>query len=835
MRIGLDFRLLSAGNLTLHRGTGRYTQRQLREVLRLGPGHEFVLFCREDADFGALLPEIAAAPNVSIALLPPLAGRGDAGNTELNRPGDVLRGTDELERAIHAQRVDVFHLTIPCRLDDLVPLALDLPLVATHYDLIPRLFPGHYLRDPNLRDLYERALDLVRRADRVLAISRHVRREAIVHLGVPAERIRVAWPVADPVFRPLATSEREDLLAPSRRRLRVPDGYLLTVSHVHHAKNLRTLFDAYRLLPQAVRQSQPLVLACELGPADEAAVRGWARERGIEADLRLTGFVPDEELAALYCGATLYVHPSRYEGFGLPVLEAMRCGTAVVAGNLSSLPEVAGDAGVLFDPEDPAELARTVEELLRDPAGRKELGERGLARAGSFRAEDLGRETLAAYEEAVQEWTKRPRRGVRLALWTPVPPQESGIADYSLELLREIVRWADVELFVDDGVLPDPEVTRLATARVFSSFAWSHRRRPFDAVLVQLGASLFHLYMKEALRLRDDPAPPRIVTLHDLTWGALLYREAALEGRLEAFRTIADAEGNAGGEIALAEYDAIACGDPGEMPARLEELFNRHPLLKGVVEASRALIVHMPRAAADLQARYPAARVFDFAMGVEDPRLSLAYTGWNDLRSRLGISGDAFVVGSFGAAHPVKRLEAAVRALGRLAAGLPEADPHLVIVGGFADRAYRRRLLALAAELGLAERVRLLGRSSRRDFELALLASDAVVNLRYPFRGQMSATLMRALAAGRPVVVTDVPEWRHLPESFCLRVAANAEEVETLAGHLLALARDPARRRALGEDARRFWEEHATPARMAGNYRRVLEEVLDRQIEEPGR
>lgn len=828
MRIGLDFRLLSAGDLTLHRGTGRYTQRQLREVLRLAPGHEFVLFCREDSDFGALLPEIAAAPNVSIALLPPLEGRGRA---QLNRPEDVLRGMDELERAIHAQRVDVFHLTIPCQLGDLVPFPFDLPLVATHYDLIPRLFPGHYLREPSLRDLYERALGLIRRADRVLAISHHVRREATVHLGVPGDRIRVAWPAADPVFRPLAASKREDLLAPLRQRLGVPDGYLLTVSHVHHAKNLRTLFDAYRLLPQAVRRSLPLVLACQLGPADEAAVLGWAKERGIEADLRLTGFVPDEELAALYCGATLYVHPSRYEGFGLPVLEAMRCGAAVVAGNLSSLPEVVGDAGVLFDPEDPAELARAVEELVRDPTGRRELGERGVARAGSFRAEDLGRETLAAYEEAVKERAKRPRRSVRLALWTPVPPQESGIADYSLELLREVVRWADVEVFVDDGVLPDPEVTRLAAAHVFSSFAWRHRRRPFDAVLVQLGTSLFHLYMKETLRLRDDPKLPRIVTLHDLTWGALLYREAALEACLEPFRRTAAGEG----ETALAEYDAIASGDPRELPARLEDFFNRHRLLEGVVEASRALIVHMPRAAADLAARYPAARVFGFEMGVEDPRLSLDYTGWNDLRPRLGISGDAFVVGSFGAADPVKRLEAAVRALGRLAAELPESDPHLVIVGGFADRAYRHRLQALAAELGLEKRVRLLGRSSLRDFELALLASDVVVNLRYPFRGQMSATLMRALAAGRPVVVTDLPEWRHLPESFCLRVAADAEEVETLAGHLLALARDSASRRALGEAAHRFWEEHATPARMAGNYRRVLGEVLDRQIEEPGK
>jgi glycosyltransferase involved in cell wall biosynthesis len=828
MRIGIDFRLLSAGGLTIHRGTGRYTQQQVREVLRLGAGHDLVLFCREDADFAALLPEIAASPRVSFATLPPLAGRPWH---ELNRPEDVLRATEELQRAIEAQALDVFHLTIPCHLEDLVALRLDGPVVATHYDLIPLLYPHHYLTEPAVRQLYDRALGLIRRADRVVAISRHVQREASAWLGLPAERIRVARPVADPVFRPLPEAERERLLAPLRRRLGLAEGFVLTVSHLHHAKNLWGLLSAWKLLPAAARREMPLVLACQLGPADVARVETWARELGIEADLRRTGLVTDEELAALYNAATLYVHPSRYEGFGLPVLEAMRCGAAVVAGNATSLPEVVGEAGVLFDPEDPAALARAIEELRTDAARRRELGEFAQERAAGFRAEDLGRETLAAYEEAAHAGRERPlsSKTVRLAVWTPVPPQESGIADYSLELLREVTRWADVEVFVDDGVLPDVEIAGLAPVRLFTAAARRHRCAPFDAALVQLGASFFHLYMKDALE--GVSGIPVILTLHDLTWGALLHREATLLGEEEEFeRALAASEG----EAAAAEHAALMTGDPDDLPARVEGFLNRHLLLGGPVKASAAQIVHMPRAAADLKDRYAGARVFEFPMGVEDPRLSLAYTGWNDFRPRFGIPPGAFVAGTFGVAHPVKRLDTAVLALERLAADLPESDPILLIVGAFADPSYRRRLEDLAAELGMADRVRCLGRTSRRDFELALLACDAVVNLRYPFRHQMSATLMRAVAAGLPVVITDVPEWSHFPDSFCLRVAPDRAEVETLAGHLLALARDPARRRVMGEAARRFWEEQATPARMADGYRRVLSEVLGRRIEEHG-
>ncbi len=426
---------------------------------------------------------------------------------------------------------------------------------------------------------------------------------------------------------------------------------------------------------------------------------------------------------------------------------------------------------------------------------------------------------------------ERPVRPLRLALWTPVPPQESGISDYSMELVRELVRHAEVEVFVDDGFLPGPEVAELAPVHVFTAFNWRDRRRPFAASLYQLGASYFHLFMDEALR--RPQAPPVLVTLHDLTWGALLHREAVLWGNEDEFRrALAVSER----EDAATAYAALREGDPASLPETLsmreEDFLNRHLLLADVIAASRAQIVHLPRAAAELAERYPGARVYEFAMGVEDPRRSLPPSRDlrdNDLRRRLGIAEGAFLIGTFGVADPVKRLDAVVQALARLAAELPEADPVLLIVGGFHDPAYRELLERLAAELGLGfgkiGRVRVLGRTSQRDFDLALLACDVVVNLRYPFRHQMSATLMRALAAGRPVVITDVPSWDHFPASFCLRVAPDSAEAETLARHLLDLARDPPRRQAMGDAARRFWEEEATPARMAEGYRRVLSEL----------
>jgi len=818
MRIGIDFRLLSGGALTVHRGMGRYSRQQLREVLRLGSSHQFVLFCREDAEISALPPE-AFAPNVDIAWLPPLSWARRAWEP----PDAVLRLTEELQRIIDAQQVDVFHLTTPCDLDDFIPSSLDGPLVANHYDLIPAVYPRHYYREPERRALYERALRTVRDADRLVAISHHSAREATAFLAVPSARIRVAYPIADPCFRPLPEAERERILGPLRERLDLPGGFFLSVSHLHHAKNLRGLLDAWRLVPVEARRESPLVLACELNPADLAIVRGWAAERGIADSVLLTGFLADEELAALYGAATAYVHPSRNEGFGLPVLEAMRCGAAVAAAAAGSLPEVVGEAGVLFDPEDPAAITRALEALRLDPGRRRELGVKAVERAAGFRAEDLGSETLAAYEDAAA--VERPRRSLRLALWTPVPPQESGIADYSQELLAELVRRADVEVFTDDGAVPGPEVADLAPVRSWTAFARRDRRAPFDGVLYQLGASFFHFYMAETLRDR-----PGIVTLHDLTWGALIHRARAVWGDENEFlRELAASDG----EATAAEYQDLMekTVEPAVLTQRLEDFFNRHPLLGGVLASSLAAIIHLPRAAAELTGR-----IFTFPMGVEDPRLALPAAGWNDLRPRLGIAPEAFVVGVFGVADPVKRLEAVVRAVARLADGAAETDPILLIAGGFPDPAYQERVERSAADLGMAARVRLLGRTTRRDFDLALLACDVVVNLRYPFRHQMSATLMRAIAAGKPVVITDVAAWDHLPAAFCLRVVSDEgddREVGALARHLLGLARDPAGRREMGAVARRFWRENATPARMADGYLRVLHEVTGRPIEEP--
>ena len=831
MRIGIDFRMLSCGRALVNRGMGRFTQQQLREVLRLGAAHEYVLLLLADHDPALLLPEIAGAPNVSRVELPhELAAprRGDA-------PQDVLRQAAQLSSILADLDLDLYHATTPFLAADPSFWRCDsCALVATHYDLIPHVYPDRYFgpESQDERERYLRTARALRDAERLIAISEFVRGEAATRLGICRERIDVAYPIADPCFRVLAAGEAASLLADLRRRCPLPDDFVLCATHLHHAKNLHTFLRAYAMLAPAWRRRHPLVIVGDLDLGGRQALDGWTSEMGILDDVVVPGFVAEQELVALYNTAYIFVHPSRYEGFGLPVLEAMRCGVPLIAGNAAALPEVVGDAGLLADPEEPASFVLAMERLDGDPGLRRDLRAAGLARAETFRPRQLGEATLRAYERAAGEtsdWRSRPTSRPRLAVWSPLPPQPSGISDYTAELLAELHTWADAEIFVDDALLPEQELLDSWPAFHYTAFERRHRWRPFDLAVYQLGASMFHVYMLDAIQRW-----PGLLVLHDLT---LSYVRAALFAAgmpaEEVRRELLEGDGLE----ALVEYEDLARLEGAARTRATAEFQERHLLLRPLIAASLAQIVHLPRAAGELEDRYPRARVHAFPMGVADPwqfapgapapgasRPGAPVAGGTGAaRRRHGLEPDAFVVGVFGIADPIKRLASILRAVARLSERVPGAL--LIVVGRFLSEEYRLGLERLAGELGIGERVRFLGQVSRGDFNQLLLTCDAVVNLRYPFLKQMSATLLRAVAAGKPVAVTDVPDWDHFPPSFCYRVPADETEDANLAEWLVGLALDPERAAAASRAAREHYLGHGTLQQMADRYRVVIEEL----------
>jgi glycosyltransferase involved in cell wall biosynthesis len=260
--------------------------------------------------------------------------------------------------------ISPFELSVP--LQRIWPASMNgMWLVVTLHDLIPEVYPAHYLADAGLRRRYRIREELVRAADHILAVSEATRDEAVARLGLEARRVTVIGAGISEEFHPAAS--RDEALRRAQTDLpSLEAGFILYVGGTDHRKNLEGLLDAYALLPPSLRDRHQLVIACRMGEADRAALVRQARRLGVGSRLYLPGYVPDPVLLALYQATALFVFPSLYEGYGLPVVEAMACGAPTVSSNTSALATLTHPLGQ-FDPTDPAAMAETMRAALSNP------------------------------------------------------------------------------------------------------------------------------------------------------------------------------------------------------------------------------------------------------------------------------------------------------------------------------------------------------------------------------------------------------------------------------------------------------------------------------------
>jgi len=301
--------------------------------------------------------------------------------------------------ALQKERVDLLHA-----LAFVTPLLSPCPAVVTIYDLSFILYPDSFKR---AKRFYLRLFTHLsaRKARRVIAISQSTQRDVVRLLGVPPDKVEVVYCGLDEAFRPLA----KDQVAAFRSKRGLPERFILFVGTIEPRKNVTRLIEAFATLrpcdPATLRPCDPATLKLAIGGA-----KGWfyedvfarVEELGLEDKVMFPGYIPASELPLWHNAAELFVYPSLYEGFGLPPLEAMACGTPVVAANTSSLPEVVGQAGLTVDPLDVEGLAEAMRRALGDEALRQEMRERGLQRAKGFSWTKTAQETVQVYRRAME-------------------------------------------------------------------------------------------------------------------------------------------------------------------------------------------------------------------------------------------------------------------------------------------------------------------------------------------------------------------------------------------------------------------------------------------------
>ena len=370
MRIGIDY----TAAVRQRAGIGRLTRGLIGALPALDTENEYRLFVAGRGAHGT----VPQAANVR-TVWAPLTDRETAFLWQR------LRAPIPVE--LWLGRLDLFHSP-----DFVLPATRARRKVLTVHDLTFLRVPD--CAHPVLRDYLARVVPRsVARADLVLADSASTGRDVVELLRYPAERVRVVYPGVEPCFRPV---HDEAALARVRARYGLEHPYILGVSTLEPRKNFAGLVRAFARLRE--RQRLPHVLAIAGG-------KGWlyepifaqVRECGVEEQVLFLGHVADEDLPALYSAAECFAYPSFYEGFGIPVVEAMACGVPVVASRASSVPEAAGEAALLIDPHDTESLVDALERALHDQTLRDRLRSAGIEQARRFTWESAGRALLAAY------------------------------------------------------------------------------------------------------------------------------------------------------------------------------------------------------------------------------------------------------------------------------------------------------------------------------------------------------------------------------------------------------------------------------------------------------
>ncbi len=396
MRIGIDYTAAARQRA----GIGRYTRELISALLALDSGPEdarqYVIF----AATGGLKPRTLRAEPTRLNSSQAQAEAWNLKPRARVRVRTIPLTDDWLARLWHRLRLPIPVEVVTGPLDvfyspDFVlpPTLLSTRALLTVHDLSFLHYPEAFV--PSLRRYLERVVPRsIARADLVLADSAHTRSDIVSHFGVSPDKIEVLYSGFAAHFRPEPEpGERERLQA----RYGIADRpYVLSVGTLQPRKNYVRLIHAFSALkPETMKPGSQLVIA---------GGRGWlyddilaaAEEHGDR--VRILGFVDEADLPALYRSAALFVFPSLYEGFGLPVLEAMACGVPVVCSNASSLPEVAGDAALLVDPFDVDGLSRAMGRVLEDEGLRGEMVARGLAQAARFTWDGAARQLLAVFD-----------------------------------------------------------------------------------------------------------------------------------------------------------------------------------------------------------------------------------------------------------------------------------------------------------------------------------------------------------------------------------------------------------------------------------------------------
>jgi len=368
-------------------GIGKYAQNLLQNLLKIDKRNQYFLyftFIRHRQERERKIRQIFGGyKNVQIKIFPlPAAWL------------DFLTTTSLPLNGLFKERLDLYFAPYVAGIPRVFSPKNPPKMIFTCHDLVFLRFPEH--RGSRLSNYYlKRHQIAIKNSQKIIVPSAATKKDLIKFLNVPPQKIVLIPEAADERFRPIR--DKNQIKSIISRYFDPQIKYILSVGTLEPRKNLAKLVEAFSLLPHQILRQYRLVLV---------GGQGWNNDQlsktitnlNLKEKVILPGFVKDEDLPYIYNGASVFVYPSLYEGFGLPPLEAMACGVPVVAAKTSSLPEVVGKAGILIDPQDEMALAKAIKKLILNPKLAKKMAQKGIARAKNFSWSLAARQTLKVFK-----------------------------------------------------------------------------------------------------------------------------------------------------------------------------------------------------------------------------------------------------------------------------------------------------------------------------------------------------------------------------------------------------------------------------------------------------
>ena len=793
MRIVLDLQACQASSK--HRGIGRYSMALAQAMVR-GGAHEMLIALNSHypdaiaevrAAFDGLLPQ----NQIRVYDLPGPLAEYDKRNAWRVRAAEQLR--EHYFASLAPDFVHVASLFEGLGENAAASVAHgdgSFDTAVTLYDLIPLMRKDVYLAEAHVAGWYYRKLQSLKNAELLLAISGHSRLEAMSALQLPGERVVNISSAVGPEFHPRVLDQAGQRGMYARFGLR--GDFIMYTGGIDYRKNIEGLIEAYALLPGALRAQYQLAVVCSIQDHDRVRLQRVVAKFGLpKDDVVFTGYVSDQDLVALYNSTALFVFPSLQEGFGLPALEAMSCGAPTIGSHNSSIPEVIGRADALFDPTSVRAIADKMNHVLTDSAFAASLRAHGLVQAREFSWDASAQRAIAAFEETharnrprivvpVDAPSNRPDRRPRLAYVSPLPPERSGIADYSAELVPELARYYDIEVIVAQEHISDAWVTSNFPQR--SSEWFDQHAHEFDRVMYHFGNSSFHQHMFDLLERH-----PGIVVLHDFFLSGIInYAEPASRYpnnycralyQSHGYRALLDERERGRAKLAVPVPVQQGGARPGGRRDRPFDLLGR---------AGGPVVRRRHRATTGPRFR---------CCGCCPARSTRRRRG-----SALGIGADDFLVCSFGLLGVTKCNERIVEAW--LASALAaDQGCHLVFVGENNALQWGRDL---AARIEGQPRIKITGFASQEMYRHYLAAADVAVQLRSRSRGETSAAVLDCLAYRLPTIINAHGSAAEVPAEVTIKLADAFTDAE-LAAAMLRCAPSARWRRAVAEAARATW------------------------------